>query len=123
MKKDILNKKDIEKLVILFVEKIKKEKEINLFFTEVAHVDWEKHQQVMCRFWENVLFYTGSYNGNPMQKHLDINSKHNISANHFTQWISLFNKSIDELFVGENAEILKQRAQNISTVMQVKILK
>lgn len=123
MKKDILNRKDIEKLVNLFYEKVKQDKIINHFFSDVVKVDWEQHLPIMYRFWENVLFYTGNYNGNPMQQHLAIHAKHPFSIKDFTQWTILFNETVDELFEGENAELIKQRAQSISTVMQIKMFK
>lgn len=123
MKKDISNKKDIEKLVNLFYEKVRLDKQIGYFFTEVIKVDWEKHLQIMYRFWENVMFYTGSYDGNPMQKHLAINEQQQFTIKDFAQWTKLFNETVDELFEGENAETIKQRALSISTVMQIKIFK
>lgn len=123
MKKDIVNRKDIEKLVNLFYDKVKQDKVISHFFTEVVNVDWEKHLPIMYRFWENVLFYTGNYNGNPMQQHLAIHAKHPFGIKDFTQWTKLFNETVDELFEGENAELIKQRAQSISTIMQIKMFK
>lgn len=123
MKKDITNRKDIEKLVNLFYNKVKEDKIISHFFTDVVKVDWEKHLPIMYRFWENVLFYTGSYGGNPMQQHLTIHAKHPFTIKDFTQWTKLFNETVDELFEGENAELIKERAQNISTIMQIKMFK
>ncbi len=122
MKKDILNKKDIEKLVNLFYEKVKKDTIIGHFFNDDIKVNWDKHLQVMYNFWENVVFYTGSYNGNPMQKHFDIHAKHPLSMRDFNQWTTLFNESVDELFEGEKAEMIKQKALNIATVMKIKII-
>jgi hemoglobin len=123
MKKDILNRKDIEKLVDTFYGKVRQDNQISHFFSEVQKVDWEKHLPTMYRFWENVLFYTGSYEGNPMQRHLGIHSKHPFSITDFTRWTKLFNETVDELFSGENAELIKQRAQSISTIMQIKMFK
>lgn len=123
MKKDILNRKDIEKLVNVFYEKVKQDKIISHFFSDVVKVDWEQHLPIMYRFWENLLFYTGNYNGNPMQQHLAIHSKHPFTIKDFTQWTILFNETVDELFEGENAELIKQRAQSISTIMQIKMFK
>lgn len=123
MKTDILNRKDIEVLVNAFYEKVKKDPVISHFFSKVVKVDWEKHLPVMYRFWENVLFYTGTYSGSPMQQHIAIHTKHPLSIQDFTQWSLLFNETVDQLFEGENAELIKQRAQNISTIMQLKIFK
>ncbi|MGZ3862108.1 MAG: group III truncated hemoglobin [Bacteroidia bacterium] len=123
MKKDISNRKDIEKLVDLFYEKIKKDSTLSHFFSEVVPVDWNKHLPVMYRFWENVLFYTGSYSGNPMEQHLAIHARYPFTMKDFMQWTHLFNETVDELFEGENAALIKQRAHNISTIMQIKMFK
>lgn len=45
-----------------------------------------------------------------------------MSKVHFDQWVKLFTKTVNELFEGDNAELIKQRATSIATVMQIKIL-
>ncbi len=123
MKKDISNKKDIEKLVYQFYDKVKVDSVISPFFENFSNLHWDNHLQTMCKFWENVVFYTGTYSGNPMQKHFDLNEKFPLSMKDFNQWTILFNETVDELFDGENAVLIKQRAQSISTIMQIKIFK
>jgi hemoglobin len=76
----------------------------------------------MYSFFENMLFYTGSYTGNPMELHKHINSLYPLTARHFERWSILFNSTVDELFEGEKAMLVKQRAKSISAVMQIKIL-
>ncbi len=103
MKRDIENRADIEILVNHFYEKIKTDPIIGYIFTDIAHVNWEKHLPLMYDFWENAIFYTGK-------------------TKHFEQWNKLFISSVNELFEGDNANLIKQRAISISTVMQIKIL-
>ncbi|MEO6539566.1 MAG: group III truncated hemoglobin [Ferruginibacter sp.] len=121
MKKDIVNRKDIELLVNGFYSKIKQDKEIGIIFTDIAHVNWEKHLPVMYDFFENMLFYTGSYTGNPMELHKHINRLFPLTAAHFEQWYQLFSSTVDELFSGKTADLVKQRVQSIAMVMQIKI--
>ena len=106
-KKDITTRSDLEKVVDVFYKKIKVDEMLQHMF---INVKWQKHLPVMYDFWENVLFHTGNYNGNPMEK------------SHFDQWVLLFNETINELYTGENAEKLKDRAKNIAVIMQMKIL-
>lgn len=122
MKKDIENRDDIVVLINTFYEKVKKDKVIGYIFNDVAKVNWEKHLPVMYNFWENVIFFTGSYTGNPMTAHKQLNQKTRLNADHFQEWIKLFTKTVDELFEGDKAELTKQRAVSIATVMQIKIL-
>lgn len=121
MKKDIVSRKDIELLVDEFYKKVKQDETIGFIFTDIAGVNWEKHLPVMYDFFENMLFYTGSYTGNPMELHKHINRLFPLTKEHFNQWNSLFSQTVDELFKGETAKLVKQRALSISAVMQIKI--
>ena len=123
MKKDIENRADIELLVNEFYKKVKADDLIGYIFTEVAKINWEKHLPHMYDFWENTLFYTGAYEGNPMELHKHLHRVMPLKTEHFAQWNKLFLSTVDELYKGKNAKLAKQRAISISTVMQIKILK
>lgn len=122
MKKDMEGREDVELLVVRFYDKVKADDTIGYIFNDIAKVNWEKHLPVMFNFWENVLFYTGSYEGNPMDIHLHLNRVAPLTKAHFGRWNELFLQTVDELFDGTNAILAKQRALSISTVMQLKIL-
>jgi len=123
MKTTISDRQTIELLVNTFYEKVQQDEQISYFFTMVVPVDWKKHLPIMYDFWENVLFHTGNFEGNLMQKHLLLHQKSPLAPAHFERWLQLFTTTVDELFVGDNAEIIKQRAMSIATVMQLKISK
>lgn len=122
MKKDIEDKADIQLLVDSFYEKVKADPVIGFIFNDIVKVNWERHLPVMYDFWENTLFYTGVYLGNPMEMHRRLNQLIPLTAEHFQQWTNLFTSTVDELFAGEKAVLAKQRAISISTVMQIKII-
>jgi hemoglobin len=121
MKHDLQNRADIELLVNCFYDKVKQDETIGYLFNDVAKVNWEKHLPVMYSFWENIIFYTSNYQGNPMDAHTKLNQQSRLKMQHFQQWNKLFAESVDQLFEGEKAELIKQRALSISTVMQIKI--
>jgi len=121
MKRDIETRGDIELLVKTFYDKVKIDPVIGYLFNNVFSVNWDKHLPVMFDFWENTLFYTGGYTGNPMKSHQRLHSQYPLQAKHFVQWVHLFTATVDELFAGEKAELAKQRALSISTIMQIKI--
>ncbi len=116
---DIKNKNDIIKLVNSFYAEVVKDELIGLFFKDI---NWENHLPTMYVFWENVLFYTGNYIGNPMLKHKLIHESMPFNTEQFNRWVLLFTQSVDKLYSGEKAELIKERANNISIVMQLKIL-
>lgn len=122
MKKDIENREDIQLMVDTFYDKVKPDPIIGHIFTDLVKVNWEKHLPVMYDFWENTLFFTGTYEGNPMELHRHLHQAIPLNAAHFNQWIKLFTLTVDELFEGKKAMLAKQRAVSIAGVMQIKIL-
>lgn len=122
MKTDIRNREDIAELVNAFYEKVKQDDLIGFLFNDVARVNWEKHLPIMYDFWEGVLFQSGHYAGNPMTAHMHLNEKSPLKAEHFSRWKELFLQTINERFEGEIAELARQRAVSIATVMQIKVV-
>jgi hemoglobin len=121
MKKDIETKEDIKLMIDRFYQTVLADETLAYIFTGIAKVNWQKHLPVMYSFWENTLFYTGTYQGNPMELHKHLHQLTPLTATHFKQWLLHFNTTVDELFAGKNAELIKQRALSIATVMQIKI--
>lgn len=121
VKKDVSTPKDIHRIVNAFFKKVKKDTLLSPYFADKSKADWAIFLPVMYSFWENVIFYSGGYYGNPMQRHQEMNDLRSFKEEHFTRWIDLFCEAVDERYVGEKAEIMKERAQNIATVMQVKL--
>ncbi|MFZ1751458.1 MAG: group III truncated hemoglobin [Saprospiraceae bacterium] len=118
-KSDIQNRSDIQKIIDAFYDKVKIDESVGHMF---ADVNWEAHLPVMVDFWENVVFYTGGYSGNPMAKHQKLNQTQPLKPEHFQRWLALFNLTIDESYEGENASLLKERAKSIATIMEMKII-
>ena len=116
--KDILNRQDIESVVNHFYDKVRKDDILSRMFD---HVDWEKHLPVMYDFWDNALFYTGKYTGNPMAKHQMAHGRNPMTPSHFERWLKLFYEVLDESYVGKNTTLLKERANSIAKIMQIKL--
>ncbi len=122
MKRDIENREDIELMVDEFYEKVKIDPVIGFIFNDIAKVNWNSLLLTMYDFWENTIFFTGGYDGNPMKVHKHLHQLVTLTKEHFSQWNQLFTETVDALFEGKNATLAKQRAANISAVMQVKII-
>lgn len=117
MKHDIKNRNDIELLVNQFYDKVKNEKKLMHYFTDIVQVDWEKHIAYMTNFLDNILFYTENYKGNPYTTHFKLSKKSTIGNKEYNTWIKLFNETVDELFIGDRANLIKQRVLNISNII------
>ncbi|MFD1629409.1 group III truncated hemoglobin [Pseudopedobacter beijingensis] len=120
---DITSRKDIENVINLFYDKIKTDKTLSFFFTEVIQVNWPKHLAAMTDFWENVLFFTGDYEGNPLETHKSIYQKQKTKLVHFERWLKIFYQTIDKHYKGPNAEKMKTHAKGIAYVMQERLKK
>lgn len=119
--KDIENRQDLELLLAEFYNKLLKDPGISYIFTDVANIDLAHHLPILADFWELSIFHTGNYRNNPMQVHLDLNSKEKLTEEHFNIWLNHFYDTVDEHFEGLNAEKIKNRAVSIGTVMKIKL--
>jgi hemoglobin len=120
MKTDIKNRADIEKLVTVFYGRVMEDPAISYFFSDVAKVNWEMHLPKMSDFFENILLFSGNYDGNPMVVHEELHKKREVKREHFQHWKTLFDATVDELFIGAKAEEIKQRTNNIAEAMMHK---
>jgi hemoglobin len=122
MRKEIENRKDIALLVQTFYTKIRADAEIGFYFNEMI-ADWEEHSGKLTDFWEMNLFAIRKYNGNPIEAHNKVDEHFNgsITSNEFGIWLNLWFATIDELYEGENADILKRRARKMSSFLYLNI--
>ena len=111
---NIQSRKEVELLVNLFYERVRKDDVLAPLF---AHVNWPHHLPIMYNFWSSVLLGDMSYNGNPFAKHKDLPLK----AEHFKRWLTLFIETIDAEFNGSVAEEAKNRAKTIAAMFQHKM--
>ncbi|MEQ8337433.1 MAG: group III truncated hemoglobin [Cyclobacteriaceae bacterium] len=121
MKKDIEDRGDIELLVNTFYDQARLNPVIGPVFNEIAKVDWESHLPRMYAFWASMLLGDHSYTGNPMQKHIELSKLTRLSEVEFSEWLSIFKSTTDQLFEGPKAEEAKTRADNIARLMLHKI--
>jgi len=118
---DISGRTDIYILVKQFYTKLFKDKLLKPFFVDLdTDKKLEMHLTILVDFWQQQLFYTGTYGRNALQPHLKLNKKIPFKKEHFERWLLLFNKTIDENFNGLKSHQAKVKAQSIATVMQIK---
>jgi hemoglobin len=111
---DITTRNDIELLVDRFYDQVRTNEILASFFRDV---NWPAHLPIMYSFWSSAILGEQSYRGNPFQKHLPLA----IGKEHFTEWLRLFKKTVDDNFAGENADQIKSRAEGIAGVFQYKM--
>lgn len=118
MKKDIENGNDIEIVMNSFYQKARADELLGpVFNSRIANDEWPAHLKRINAFWKAILFAETGFEGNPMEKHMTLP----IAEKHFTRWLFLLNKPIDELYEGAKTEEAKQRADSIAQLMNFKI--
>lgn len=124
MKKDIENRADISELVHQFYNKIRADKEISPYFNQLI-LDWDAHLEKLTNFWETNLFGIRKYKGNPIAVHnkVDEHFHGQITANEFGIWLNYWFQTLDELFEGQNVEILKDRARRMGSFFYLNMFK
>lgn len=119
--REIRSREDIEFLVDTFYKKVLDDEVIGYIFTEVAKLDWDSHMPIMYDFWETMLLGNMLYKGNPMLKHIALDQKEKLTAQHFDRWIQLWRETLENHFTGEKATEAIQRAEMMRQLMQYKI--
>jgi len=119
---DIKERTDIYLLVKQFYIKLLKDKLLKVFFTDLnTNKKLEAHLAILVDFWQQQLFYTGTYSRNALKPHLKLHYKIPFKKEHFKRWLFLFNKTVDKNFEGSKSHQAKVKAQSIATIMQIKI--
>ena len=121
MKNDIATRADVELLVNTFYDGIRVHSLLGPIFNDMAKVNWETHLPKMYSFWSSLLLGEHSFSGNPMATHVALSKNIPLTALEFSEWIELFNATVDDLFEGEKANEAKIRAANIARLMLFKI--
>lgn len=114
VKTDICNHDDVRTMVDRFYDKVKVDPLLGPVF---SHVNWPSHLPTMYNFWSSLLLGDHSYHGHPLQRHLHLA----IDGTHFTRWLELFTKTVDENFEGAVAAEAKMRGHAIAGIFQLKM--
>jgi hemoglobin len=114
--KEIDDENDVRLLVETFYHRVRNDDLLGPVVGDKIQ-DWSLHLDTMSRFWQSVLFKKPAYDGIPFSNHENLP----LNNAHFYRWITLFNQTIDELFVGSLAEEAKFYALNTAEVFRNKI--
>lgn len=121
---DIENRKDVELLVHTFYDRVRADEELGPFFNNVIS-DWDAHLIHLSNFWESQLFMVNKFSGNPLKKHVEVDQANNneVTNEHFGIWLNHWLQTIDALFIGERAQLAKNKARNMAVYMFMEIFK
>lgn len=121
--RDIESREDIDRLMWSFYERMMVDPVIGFIFTHYAKVDLKIHLPIIADFWETILFQKPVYKRGPkaMEAHYDLHKQIPLRKQHFTRWLHLFHKTLDENYSGSKATLAKERSSSIAKLMQTRI--
>jgi len=119
--RDLETEEDVKDVVIRFYDQMLKDPIVGYIFTDVARIELEEHLPIIVNFWSDILFAQKQYSGNVLQKHLNLNQLIKLTPGHFTRWLYLFNRAIDENYAGINANSMKERAESVAKTISAKL--
>lgn len=123
LKKDVTHRSDIEDIVARFYNVMLEDAIVGFIFTDVAKIQLEHHLPIIVDFWADSLFNERRYTGNPLLKHLEIHQKMPLRPGHFTRWLFLFERAVNERHSGVNAESMIRRAELVAKSISAALLK
>jgi hemoglobin len=112
--RDVEDRADCERLVRAFYSRALVDPVIGFIFVDVARLDVEAHVPQIASFWETILLGAHSYAGGAFAPHVALHMKVGLRRGHFERWLWLWNKTVDELFAGERAELAKTHASRVA---------
>lgn len=121
---EIHSRKDVDFLVRRFYDRVRLHADLGPIFNQVV-TDWETHLIHLSDFWEMILLQTGPGAGkfNPVKVHREVDKavENSIEQAHFGNWLELWFSTIDEFFVGENANYAKEHARRMAHILFFRI--
>ncbi|MBA5628378.1 group III truncated hemoglobin [Moheibacter lacus] len=116
-RKDIEKLDDVKVLVDTFYGKVRQDELIGGIFNDIIQDRWPEHLEKMYKFWQTVLLEEHTYSGRPFVPHL----KMPIEKEHFDRWLELFFATVDELYLGQKADLAKWQGNRMAEMFLLKI--
>lgn len=111
---DIRDRDHIAVVVERFYRRAFADPLIGPLFTDVAHMDLDRHLPIMCDFWETVLFRAGKYRRNAFVAHRSLHVLAPLGEQHFARWLQIWTATLDEAHEGPVTEHAKIQAERIA---------
>lgn len=120
-KSDLQSRKDIERFVTAFYQRLLADQDLAPIFVDIAKIDLGKHKPVIIDYWEKLLLGGNAYHRHTMNIHRAVHSKRPLQAEDFQRWLGFYTHTMDELYAGPLAERAKTIACTIADNMRASL--
>ncbi len=117
-KPDLDCRKNIERFVDLFYQRLLADEQLAPIFVDVAEIDLTVHLPHIKNYWCKLLLGEKGYQRHTMNIHRQLHGKRPLQKEDFQRWLSFFVATVDAGFAGERAERAKQVATSIAANME-----
>jgi hemoglobin len=117
-KPDLDCRKNIERFVDLFYQRLLADEQLAPIFVDVAEIDLTVHLPHIKNYWCKLLLGEKGYQRHTMNIHRQLHGKRPLQKQDFQRWLAFFVATVDEGFAGERAERAKQVATSIAANME-----
>lgn len=101
----------ISRLVEEFYGAIRIHPRLGSIFNPRLEGKWPAHLDKLKAFWRSVLLTSGEYYGRPVPIH---NGIAELEQSDFTDWLGLFDTTIEQIFEPHSQAIIKEKARRIA---------
>ena len=115
---DLDSREHLDQFIQAFYAKVLVDPILAPIFLDIADVELDVHLPHIRNYWAKLLLKDTSYQRHTMNIHRELHSKHALREKDFKQWLALFTETIDEMYIGENADRAKKVAASIASNMQ-----
>ncbi len=115
--RDIQTRDDMLNIVTVFYEQLMTDPIIGYFFTDVVQLDLAEHIPKVAHFWAFQVLGDKGYRADVFNVHLQLHNKSNMTEDHFHRWVFILQSTINRLYAGPNAELMKWKAAAIAHKM------
>jgi len=111
-----ITKENLHTMVVKFYTAVLKDETVGPFFIEklgdnLGTFLWKSHIELLTNFWASIALGDTAYKGSPFAPHTRLEG---IQRETFDQWLILFFKVVDSIYVPEIAILIKERSTIIA---------
>ena len=119
MQKFDITPEDIDRLVAVFYQRIRAHQILGPVFARAIALEdgpaWRTHEAKIAAFWRNAIGIDRSYDGSPMQVHVD---NPEVMPGMFSAWLELFGATAHEELTPAQAESITALATRIGASLR-----
>lgn len=114
--RDLDTPEEVAEMVRRFYQGVAQDDLLGPMFNDVAQVDWAEHLPKLTRFWCRALLGIEGYQGNPFRAHQLVSDQAPFTTAHFNRWLEMFHETVEDGWVGPNADRALQLAHRVAEV-------